>query len=291
MKLLLLIGLTAFSLSLQDAKPAPPEPPKKTDDVDTQMMRTTFRIWGPSQADPTKAWTGTAFLMAKPLPTPAEPERAAYVCITAGHVLQGIAGDLALGGIRVRDDRDQETRINQNIRIRDNGKPLWVEVNDVAALYCPMPDKLSIIKIPMSFLATDKTFDDFNLHPGDEVRALGYPFGYEVVPPLGYSVLHSGRLASFPLTPMATVKTFIVDFPAFGGNSGGPVYFLAETRVGKSGLQFGSFFSVLGVVTRNITSPDGRENVSLTVVVHANSIREAIDKLPPLPESIKSAFP
>ena len=272
-------------LLAQAPGPSGPQTPTPVD-LDTQMMRATFRIVGPSVQEPGKWTTGTAFLMEKPSPTLDNPKREANVCITAAHVLHEISGDVATLVVRTTNDKGAEVPIPQGVQIRSGATPTWYESNDVAAFYCGMPEHASIVHIPMNLAASDQTFTDLDLHPGDEVHVLGYPFGY-ASSDLGYALLHSARLASLPLTPVADVKRFIVDFPAFGGNSGGPVYLTSGVRSAHGSLTLGAVFTLLGIVVRNTTSPDGRENIGLAEVVHATWITDAMNHLPPLPASVK----
>jgi hypothetical protein len=46
-------------------------------------------------------------------------------------------------------------------------------------------------------------------------------------------------------------------------------------------MEVRQLFYVLGLVSENITSHDGKQNAGLTKVVYAEFIRQAIDLLPP----------
>jgi hypothetical protein len=246
---------------------------------------------GPSSRAPThdaqphagQFYTGTGFLVGKPTPT--DPKRWFFVTVTAAHVLKGIAGESTNFVFRMKDSESQYQRIVFQVPIRRNGVPLWKEhpFADVAVMYTTLPNN-AIQTIPLDALATDEDFDKFELHPGDEVKALGYPFGYEVNE-FAFPVLRRASLASYPLTPAKKVKQFVVDFPAFGGNSGGPVYINSQNRTYNNSINMGSVvFKVLGIVTQQITSPDKSENIGLTYVVPAEFIREAINLLPSTPQ-------
>ena len=249
-------------------------------DIDTAMMNATFRILGPDAGVPGKNLTGTGFLVGRPLPK--DPTKFYLVAVTAAHVLHGISGDFIVCVVRTKNDDGQFERALVQVPIRKNGAPLWKEhpSADVAAFYIRLPKNHAMEVVPMDLLATDEAFEQYQFHPGDEVSGLGYPFGYELNE-FGFPILRSGRIASYPLTPVKVMKEFYVDFSAFGGNSGGPVYISAENRSGNSSINLGSIiFRVVGIVTESILSPDRTQNAGITRVVHAQFIRETIALLP-----------
>ncbi len=183
-----------------------------------------------------------------------------------------------------------------SLTIRKGATPLWKEhpEADVAAMYVPLPHEADIILLPMSLLATDKELEQYEIHPGDLLSCLGYPYGVEANE-AGFPILRSGQIASYPLTPTSKVKTFLYDFRVFSGNSGGPVYFVDRNRTYGGGLKLGEtiqFFAglvsqeqVIEQETRSITETRlVKYPLSLAVVVHAALIKETIDLLPPKPE-------
>jgi len=139
-------------------------------------------------------------------------------------------------------------------------------------------------------LADDKFLTDRKIHPGDEVRILGYPYGFEAND-AGFPVLRSGRIASFPLTPTSKVQTFLLDFQVFRGNSGGPVYILERRALNDGDLTTVNVYQILGLVSEEATLNEPvstldensviRHQLGLGVVVQAQAIKEAIDLLPP----------
>ena len=71
-------------------------------------------------------------------------------------------------------------------------------------------------------LANDDLLAKYNIHPGDVLDCLGYPFGFES--PVGsFPILRSGKIASYPLLPTKGTQSFLLDFRVFPGNSGSPV--------------------------------------------------------------------
>lgn len=132
------------------------------------------------------------------------------------------------------------------------------------------------------------------MHPGDVLSCLGYPYGAEANES-GFPILRSGQIASYPLTPTTKIQTFLFDFRVFGGNSGGPVYFVSSNRTYGGTTKLGETIQVLaGLVSqeklveeeiRSLTETRrSKQPLSLAVVVHAALIREAIELLPPHPE-------
>ena len=147
-------------------------------------------------------------------------------------------------------------------------------------------------------LADDKMLKRFEIHPGDELLCLGYPLGAEANE-AGFSILRSGRIASFPLTPSSEIKSFLFDFEVFEGNSGGPVYFVQSGRYYGGKIHFEETIQfVAGVVTeerfqvqRSVTPievsrdrvkyevEEKREKLKLAVVVPSQFIKETLDLL------------
>jgi S1-C subfamily serine protease len=133
---------------------------------------------------------------------------------------------------------------------------LWVRHPDadVAVMKITLPDFVFRQTKNIPSLSTDQLADDgmmerFEIHPGDQLLCLGYPFGLEANVS-GFPILRSGKIASYPLTPAKETKTFLFDFEVFQGNSGGPVYFVDKGRSyggkihGAETIQF-----VAGIVT------------------------------------------
>ncbi len=260
-------------------------------DLNTILMESTFRIEGP-QKGTGQLVTGTVFIMG--LPSPSHPKKVYYVLVTANHVLDTIATDYASLILRSKDSNGVFNKEIFDLHIRSQGKPLWTRhpdsTIDVAAMYVLPPSNLKITFLPTSFLATDSVFNRYEIHPGDELFCLGYPFGVESNE-AGFAVLRSGKIASYPLTPAARYKSLLFDFQVFGGNSGGPVYFsqLFRTYRGKFNYDPQVEF-IVGLVseevdvTQTLTSlyetRKQRYPIGLAKVILAQFIKETIDLLP-----------
>lgn len=250
-------------------------------DIATALMRSTFKIQGTTSA-------GTGFLVGKPMT--ADPQRAFYVLVTAAHVLDQIKEDTATLHLRERRSSDF-VRLPVSIQIRRGGTPLWTkhpEV-DVAAMFVRVPTVADVQLLPMSLLATDETLQRLEVHPGDELLVLGFPYGAEANQ-AGFPILRSGRIASYPLTPAKETKSFLLDFTVFAGNSGGPVFMHHENRVYAGGTHIGVTQFIAGLVSQeqNLTERIKSlteeliktHKLSLGVVIHARFIEELVRSLP-----------
>lgn len=251
-------------------------------DISTTLMNSTFKIQGEGS-------TGTAFILGKPLLD--DPERGRYVLFTAAHVLESMKSPFAILFLRTRQG-DTFKKLPHPIILREKNKPLWIrhpEV-DVAAMYVTLPKKIEIQLVSTKLLATDEILNKYEVHPGDELLVLGFPFGAESNE-AGFPILRSGKIASYPLTPIKKVKTFLLDFEVFGGNSGGPVFMDFTNRVYGGSLVLGTRTFIMGVVlqqrlaTERIKSVDQtiekQHRLSLANVAHAQFLNDLLEMLPP----------
>lgn len=257
------------------------------------LMQSTFKIQSiglPGQPSS----LGVAFIMGRPLahPAPDTPNEARYVLITAAHVLDGIPGNAAILNLRRRNNDGDWERLPLQLQIRSDGHPLWLKhpTQDIAVMYIALPNEVSIPLASTDLLADDATLERYEIHPGDSLHCLGFPFGQESNA-AGFPILRSGMIASYPLTPTAKTRTFLLDFPVFEGNSGGPVYMVDENRAFQGNMSLGSVTQlILGLVTQETTHVEqliGQYNaemhrypLGLATVVHASYIKEAISLLP-----------
>jgi hypothetical protein len=254
-------------------------------EINTTLMESTFKIVGQGSI-------GTVFVLG--LPSKKDTTRAFYVMITAAHVLDGIKGDDAVLHLRAKSPAGDFTRLQYSFKIRQNGSPLWTHHPDpsvdVAAMYVRLPQTAYMpLLLPTYFLATDTVLSEFEIHPGDELICLGYPFGFEAND-AGFPILRSGRIASYPLMPTQKVKTFLFDFTVFQGNSGGPVYFYEANRNYKGGTHIGAIQFIAGLVIEEASfaerietlyeTREHRYPLRLAKAIHASLIAQTIAKLP-----------
>jgi hypothetical protein len=241
-------------------------------EINTSLMHYTYQIVGPT-GKPNEIKYGTVFLMG--MPDRKQPDKGLFVLVTAKHILEGISGETAIIYLREKMAESKFRKVPHVLQIRKDKEPLWVchPSADVAVMKITMPNFISkqaenIPILSTNLLADDAMMERFEIHPGDELLCLGYPLRTNVS---GFSILRSGKIASYPLTPAKNTKVFLFDFEVFLGNSGGPVYFVDEGRtyggtnhVGET-IQF-----VAGIVTRQ------HEELRLAVVVPAHFIKETL---------------
>jgi hypothetical protein len=254
-------------------------------DVSTILMRSTFKIQGEGSL-------GTVFIMGEP--TANKPDKHYYVLITAAHVLEKIKGDVAILHLR-KQTEDKFARFLYPLQIKNKGIPLWTQHPDVdvAAMRVRLPRDVDMRLISTKLLGTDKMLEEFQAHPGDQLLVLGFPYGAEANE-AGFPILRSGRIASYPLTPTKTTKTFLLDFEVFQGNSGGPVLFYSENRFYGGGTHIGTVQFILGLVSEEkaVTervktlneTVERKHRLALAVIAHSSFIVELIKMLPPIPK-------
>lgn len=214
---------------------------------------------------------GTGFLISDPTPD-GKPRT---ILVTAAHVFEKMPSMSARIGYRVQGADGAWRYDPESLKIRDGDHPLWVKhpTRDVAAMVIEAPPEFVKAAIPLNYLAQDDTFSTFNLGPGDEMMALGFPRGLSANP-AGFPILRSGRVASYPLAPATTFPTFLMDFSVFPGNSGGPVFMAegARRRPGASESQEVQF--VAGLLTQQVELSG--ERLEIGIVTHAKFIRETL---------------
>jgi hypothetical protein len=248
------------------------------------LMQSTFRIHGPA-LDGTGTSVGTVFIVGRPVKD--QPQRGAYVLVTAAHVLEGIKGETGTLLLRQKNADGTYKPFLYDIPIRDKkGGALYVKhaSADVVAMYVRIPNTVAIPLLTTNLIANDKTISDLEIHPGDELLCLGYPFGLPVND-WGFPILRSGIISSYPLTPATAVKFIGFDFRVYGGNSGGPVYFKYSNRSYSRGTHLGeTVHGIIGLVTQQVEDPNSKTPISLARIVPGQFIVETVNLLPePIP--------
>ena len=251
----------------------------EVEDINTILMQSTC-VHGPA-VDGAGTSVGTVFIVGRPIKD--QPQRAAYVLVTAAHVVESIRGATATLLLRQRNTDGRYKPFLYEFPIRDDaGGALYVKHTsaDVVAMYVRIPDVVTIPLISTALIANDKTIGALEIHPGDELLCLGYPFGL-TVNDWGFPILRSGKISSYPLTPAAAVKFIDFDFHVYGGNSGGPVYFKYTNRTYSTGTDLGeTVHGILGLVTQQVEDPNTKTPISLARIVPGQLIIETLDMLP-----------
>lgn len=214
---------------------------------------------------------GTGFLVNAPRPDGAPR----IVLVTAAHVLNQMPATEARIGWRTALPDGGWRFAAQPLPIREaDGQPLWIRhpERDIAVMEVTAPEAFARAAIPLGWLAEPETLDVYEVGPGDELLALGYPRGLSANR-AGFPILRVGRVASWPLTPIAAFPTFLLDFKVFPGNSGGPVFWTAQARRRPDAPAPEHPF-IAGVLTQEVMV--GEERLDLGVVAHAIYVREAV---------------
>jgi len=254
-------------------------------ELNSAMMRNTYKIEGDGSI-------GTCFLIGKPLKK--DPTRAHYVLVTAAHVFENMKGEEATIYLRKKQNDNSFVKIPWKIKIRQGSNTLWVKNKsgiDVAVMYTKLPKDIDHQLLPTTMFADDKILTDFEIHPGDEMFCLGFPFGVEANE-AGFPILRSGKVASFPLVPTQEKGSFLLDFEVFKGNSGGPVYFVESNRNYAGGTHIGKIQFIVGLVSKEFSVTETIKSLyetkqqvhplALAVIIHATYILETINQLPEL---------
>lgn len=242
-------------------------------DLSVDMIKATVQI---EQANPNGTRTvGTGFLLSDPTPD----GRPRVVLVTAAHVFDTMPAAQARIGYRFQGADGGWRYSPQPFTIRSaQGKPEWTKhpTRDVAVIEVKAPPEFAQAAIPLNWLASDDTFNRYDVEPGDEMEALGYPLGL-AANQAGFPILRAGRVASYPLAPSAEFPTFLLDFAVFPGNSGGPVYIDQRQRKGGDAAQPQADQFIAGILTQQVELSGDR--LEIGIVTHARYIREAVEML------------
>jgi V8-like Glu-specific endopeptidase len=198
------------------------------------------------------------------------------ILVTANHVFSGMPGAKAKIGYRIENADGSWSYSPQDLRIRDQaGHELWTHhpSRDVATISVTAPPEFAKAAIPLKYLATDETFQKYQVGAGDEMMALGFPRGL-AANQAGFPILRSGRVASYPIAPAKIFPTFLLDFAVFPGNSGGPVFMSDQShrRPGAGGSDDVEF--IAGLLTQQVEL--NNERLEIGIVVQARYIRETL---------------
>jgi hypothetical protein len=270
----------AVALLLETVGPgAAQEPQRELFDLNTVLMQSTYLIQGPKKGADNELSFGTAFLVGKPTD---DKSKQHYVLVTARHVLDEIDGDTATIFVRKQRSEGNYSVSPWSIKIRENGKNDYVKLDgmDISALYVEMPDDLNVTVVPTSLLADDDAFKNYEIHPGDQLRCLGFPL--YVSSEGGFPILRSGMIASYPIIPTDINKLFYFEFKVFQGASGGPVYFEDHDRIYGGREHLGERIQfVAGLVTAQIASKVyNNQLIDIAIVAPSSYILKTIELLP-----------
>ena len=258
-------------------------------DVATVLMRSTFKIEGPS-AVPGKNSVGTVFLISNSTTT--DKSVGQPVLVTAHHVLDEIKGDISIVYFTQKQPDGSFKKMSYQLQIRNKGINLWTKhpTADIATMLFLLPttfrDTIDDV-VSSALLARDADLEKEDLQPGEELSCLGYPFGIESNA-AGFPILRSGKIASFPVYPSKIAPQILLDIRIFGGNSGGPVFFdYTNRRRFGTGLNYHEWRGIAGVLVQDISyeqtsegyfgSSMRRDPIGIAVVIPAQFVIDTID--------------
>jgi len=214
-----------------------------------------------------------------------------YLLITANHVFKEMGKDeVTISGRSL--DGDKWTKLELQLKIKENGVPLYQydDQKDVAAIRLPGFPGTARPGFSTSLLATNEDLVKYGVNMGTQVFVLGYPFGF-MSNDVGFPLMRSGYVASYPVSPTSDYPTFYIDSPIVPGNSGGPVLFFLPNPIYDNAIHMGmTKILFAGLITewryfpQKALIPSIKEDsilsVQLGVVVQAQIIKDLIDKIP-----------
>ncbi len=245
-------------------------------EFNTAMMDATIQIGGPSNTAG-KETCGSGFFIDGP--SRQTPEKAQYTLVTAAHVFERIGGDYAQFALRVKRG-NQIVRNVVTVAIRKSGIRLYAKHPnvDISVMRVTLPNDNAHAMVNWPALATDEVFANLNIHPGDEMFAVGYPL-CRMANPQGYPMLRRGSVATPIHVPGLPLTGFSLDVPTFEGNSGGPVYFdYSDRMTGGVSAKGQTHRYIAGVVSQRMYGAN--EPLLMAGVVPAKFIAEAVNLLP-----------
>jgi hypothetical protein len=241
-------------------------------DVSVELINATVQLEQPL-ADG-KRTVGTGFLLSAPTPD-GKPRT---VLVTATHVLKNMPGAEMSIGYRVQGPSGAWKFQPQKITIRDGATELWSRNpdRDISAIVVEAPAEFAKAAIPLSWLADGEAFKRYDLGPGDEMLALGFPRGV-AANSAGFPILRAGRVASYPLAPSREFPTFMLDFSVFPGNSGGPVFMAGGLHRADGAAPAVETPLITGMLTQHAEL--NSERLEIGIVTQAMFIRDTIEML------------
>jgi hypothetical protein len=259
--------------------------PLRAEDFCTQVVSATFKVIDPKA-------TATAFILNRPVP--GAPDKFDSVLVTAAHVFELPEGNEVTLQLRVKKGEGDYQKLAMKLPIRANGKPLWFKSpsSDVAAIRITPPKEADIPRLSVDLLADDAAYKKFEIHPGDRVFSCGYPHEVEANA-AGFPLLRAGAIASFPLLPAKTVKSYFADLNTFEGDSGSPVFLDEANRAYGGKVHGGRVQQILGIVVAqeffdeemkmHYGTIKDRHRLGMAIIAPAAFIREAVQMVPPGP--------
>jgi hypothetical protein len=242
----------------------------------TDLVNATVRLSNPKS-------TATGFILSRPAKKEGLGQ---FLLVTAAHVLDRAEGEEMSVIFRRRNADGEFARAPAPLKVRREGKPLWMQhpKQDVAVIGIEPPEGVELPRLGADLLLTADELKE--IEPGDLVRCAGFPHASIFEPsPAAFPTVRLGCIASAPLLPIDKFPTFLVDYNAFEGDSGGPVWLRKSDPAGGRGV-----FRIAGLIHGQhffnqrfdfaYESGEFRKQLGLGIVVHAEAIRETMALVP-----------
>jgi hypothetical protein len=232
------------------------------------LLSATFRITDGDHS-------GTCFIISDEALKSSDPRR--VVLATAAHVLAQMSHSKCDLILRTATAENEFQRKSFPIEIRDGDKPRWSRLPevDIATMRVTLPDDVDVKPIALSQIATKDAFKDRTVKVGQEAWIGCFPAKLEAND-AGWPILRKGSIASYPLVPVKSAKTMMIDYNVFPGDSGAPVAVIVDDRpliVGvASGMQRQTDRTTLPFEERTTHTPLG-----LSIAVQSSYLRQTID--------------
>ncbi|HEY0984098.1 trypsin-like serine peptidase [Schlesneria sp.] len=233
-----------------------------------ELLEATFRVTDDDHS-------GTGFLIASSATDPDRPRR--VILATAAHVFEQMSGNECQIMLRTKAQEDSYLRSPHRLAIRNQGEPLWTRHPDVdiATLQFDLPEGVYAKPFSLEQIADASRVHDRTVRVAAETWIPCFPAKLEANE-AGWPVLRRGSIASHPLSPVKSAKTLLVDYQAFGGDSGAPVVMVVDNRPLVVGVVHGMHRqtdrSVLPFEERTLHTPLG-----LSIVTQAAFLHETIE--------------
>lgn len=236
-------------------------------DFASEMMEATFKL------DLGDGDIATCFLVRREM-----PDTAIYL-VTAAHAFADLKAETAVLVLRKPKADGSYERHDYTLPIRRGDKPLWVrhEKHDVVVLRLPESLPVKVSALPSSVLADQARLKASAVHLCSALFILAYPQRLEANES-GIPVARQGIFASPPLLPLATHPTFLADYNAFPGDSGGPVFIAsADSHPLVVGLVTDQRYH--DVAMKSVYQEHSiRTPLGIVVILHAQYVRDTLEK-------------
>lgn len=219
--------------------------------------------------------SGTGFFVATG--DQADPGRR-HLLVTAAHVFRDMAGEKCKVIFRAPVKNGGFVRKEVDLEVRKGKELLWKQHKelDVAAIAMKLPEGVDIKPFENSQIAAADFAKEEKVRVGQDICIPCFPAKLEANK-AGWPILRRGSIASHPLTPLSSAKTFLVDSSSFGGDSGAPVVVSVDGKAYVIGLIIGmqrqTDKTKMTFEERTVHTPLG-----LGIAVQSPLVREVIEQ-------------